>query len=170
VSELPRPNVRHLVRLSSELGDWTAMVDADRVTFEDADTPDGPWTVTDGPSGQLLVQQRTGESWLVGCAAAGDSIWIAIAGYALEFQVARDAGSARVVARDQDALMPPMPATVVRIQVSQGDRVGPGDTLIVLEAMKMELPIRAPRASTVRAIRCTEGQLVQPGTMLVELE
>ena len=63
-----------------------------------------------------------------------------------------------------------MSATVVRIEVQPGAHVEPGDTLVVLEAMKMELPIRAPRAATVRAIHCIEGELVQPGTMLVELD
>jgi 3-methylcrotonyl-CoA carboxylase alpha subunit len=57
----------------------------------------------------------------------------------------------------------------VRIAVQPGAAVQAGDTLIVLEAMKMELPIRAPRAGIVRAIHCHEGDLVQPGVLLVEL-
>jgi biotin carboxyl carrier protein len=40
----------------------------------------------------------------------------------------------------------------------------------VLEAMKMELPVRAPRAGRISAIRCKPGELVQPGIALVELE
>jgi 3-methylcrotonyl-CoA carboxylase alpha subunit len=63
-----------------------------------------------------------------------------------------------------------MPATVVGIPVKPGDRVASGDPLVLLEAMKMEMPIRAPRAGTVRAIHCAEGELVQPDKMLVELE
>jgi biotin carboxyl carrier protein len=54
--------------------------------------------------------------------------------------------------------------------VRVGDHVEAGDTLVVLEAMKMEVPIRAPRAAIVRTIHCVEGQLVQPGMMLVDLE
>ena len=42
--------------------------------------------------------------------------------------------------------------------------------MIVLEAMKMELPIRSPRDGVVKAIRCEAGELVQPGTTLLELE
>jgi 3-methylcrotonyl-CoA carboxylase alpha subunit len=42
--------------------------------------------------------------------------------------------------------------------------------LIVLEAMKMELPIRTAAEGVVRAVSCREGELVQPGTVLVELE
>ena len=63
-----------------------------------------------------------------------------------------------------------MPATVRRINVAVGDAVAAGDTLIVLEAMKMELPIRAGAAGTVTSIACREGELVQPGVALVEIE
>jgi 3-methylcrotonyl-CoA carboxylase alpha subunit len=63
-----------------------------------------------------------------------------------------------------------MPATVVAVLVEPGARVQKGDTLLMLEAMKMELPIRAARDGVVRAIRCKPGELVQPGVDLVELE
>jgi biotin carboxyl carrier protein len=64
----------------------------------------------------------------------------------------------------------PMPATVVKILVAPGQAVRHGDTLVVVEAMKMELPIRAPSDATVKAINCREGELVQPDRALVELE
>jgi len=41
---------------------------------------------------------------------------------------------------------------------------------VLLEAMKMELPIRAPREGRVKALHCRPGELVQPGTALVDLE
>jgi 3-methylcrotonyl-CoA carboxylase alpha subunit len=63
-----------------------------------------------------------------------------------------------------------MPATVRRLLVAPGDRVKAGDSLLILEAMKMELPVRAPAAGTVRAILCREGDLVQPGVALVTIE
>ena len=66
--------------------------------------------------------------------------------------------------------MSPMPATVVAINAAPGQNVNEGDTLIVLEAMKMELPIKAPRAGRVKAIACQPGEQVQPGTPLLELE
>jgi biotin carboxyl carrier protein len=53
--------------------------------------------------------------------------------------------------------------------VKPGDQVAEGDVLITLEAMKMELPIRAPRAAAVTAVRCAAGDLVQPGAPLVDL-
>ena len=63
-----------------------------------------------------------------------------------------------------------MPATVERITVERGQSVTAGHVLIVLEAMKMELTIKAPRGGRVKAIACRAGELVQPGVPLIELE
>ena len=65
--------------------------------------------------------------------------------------------------------MPQMSAKVIRVLVKAGQSVAIGDTLVVLEAMKMELPIRAPRAGVIKAVRCAEGDLVQPGTPVVDM-
>jgi biotin carboxyl carrier protein len=70
----------------------------------------------------------------------------------------------------EKTVMSPMPATVVTINAAVGQAVNEGDTVIVLEAMKMELPIRAPRTGVVTAINCTQGELVQPGIHLLEIE
>ena len=66
--------------------------------------------------------------------------------------------------------MSPMPATVVAINTAPGQPVSEGDTLIVLEAMKMELPIKAPRSGVVKTVNCAKGELVQPGVNLLELD
>jgi biotin carboxyl carrier protein len=71
---------------------------------------------------------------------------------------------------DDMALSSPMPAMVVAVNVGVGERVARGDVMVMLEAMKMELPIRAPREARVTAIRCAAGELVQPGVPLLELE
>lgn len=68
------------------------------------------------------------------------------------------------------SLTAPMPATVVKVLVAPGSVVKNGDILVVLEAMKMELAIRAPADGRVTAVHCKEGDLVQPDTMLVELD
>lgn len=66
--------------------------------------------------------------------------------------------------------MSPMPANVVALHTAVGQTVNEGDTVIVLEAMKMELPIRAPRSGRVTALHCAKGDLVQPGVSLLEIE
>jgi acetyl-CoA/propionyl-CoA carboxylase biotin carboxyl carrier protein len=70
---------------------------------------------------------------------------------------------------EADALAAPMPATVVRIDVSAGQTVTKDSLLVMLEAMKMELPIRAPRDGRVAAINCRVGEIVQPGVPLLEI-
>jgi 3-methylcrotonyl-CoA carboxylase alpha subunit len=66
-------------------------------------------------------------------------------------------------------LSAPMPATVLKVLVAPGATVKKGETLVILEAMKMELPLRASADATVKAVRCREGDLVQPDAVLVEL-
>jgi biotin carboxyl carrier protein len=67
------------------------------------------------------------------------------------------------------SLSAPMPATVLKVLAVPGQDVKKGDTLIVLEAMKMELPIRAPADVTVTAVHCREGELVQANAVLADL-
>jgi biotin carboxyl carrier protein len=62
-----------------------------------------------------------------------------------------------------------MPATVRQIRVAVGDAVTRGETLILLEAMKMELPVRAGTDGIVARIDCAEGELVEPGRPLLEI-
>ena len=99
------------------------------------------------------------------------STWVFIDGrtYVIEPE-RRDASNRIHASDDQIALSSPMPATVVAISVTPGQEVAAGDLLLMLEAMKMELPIRAPRAGRVKALACREGELVQPGVPLVEID
>jgi biotin carboxyl carrier protein len=91
-------------------------------------------------------------------------------GHAIEFRLEQVDEQSAAAGIDDASLRPPMAATVVRVAVAPGARVSAGDTLVVLEAMKMELPIRAPRDGVVRSVHCAEGHLVQPDMLLVELE
>jgi acetyl-CoA carboxylase biotin carboxyl carrier protein len=61
-------------------------------------------------------------------------------------------------------------ATVWKIVVAPGERVAEGDTLILLESMKMEIPVTAPRDGTVTAIFVNEEQIVVEGERLATLE
>ena len=60
-------------------------------------------------------------------------------------------------------------AVVLKIEVAAGDRVRTGDTLVVLESMKMEIPVAAPRDGTVAAILVRETQIVEEGQKLAIL-
>ena len=67
------------------------------------------------------------------------------------------------------AVAAPMPGTVLRVLVVPGDRVEARQPLIVLEAMKMETPLRAPYPGEVAAVHVSEGDTVEAGAVLVEL-
>jgi len=84
-------------------------------------------------------------------------------------QPARAAASRRDRPAAAQAIAAPMPATVVKVLVSPGQGVKKGDTVVVLEAMKMELPIRSPGDAVVSAVRCAPGDLVQADAPLIEL-
>ena len=60
--------------------------------------------------------------------------------------------------------------TVWKIEVAVGDSVDEGDTVVILESMKMEMPVEAEDAGTVKAIQVEEGQAVSEGDTLVVLE
>ncbi len=57
--------------------------------------------------------------------------------------------------------------TVARIEKKAGDPVQPGDVVVILESMKMEMPIEAAAAGTVTEVRCKEGQPVAEGDVLL---
>lgn len=59
--------------------------------------------------------------------------------------------------------------TVWKIECQVGDQIDEGDTLVILESMKMEMPVEAEDAGTVSEIRCEEGQAVNEGDTLVVL-
>lgn len=61
-------------------------------------------------------------------------------------------------------------ANVLVIEVAEGDRVEAGDTVVLLESMKMEIPMLAERGGTVTAIKVTVGDVVQDGDVLVVLD
>jgi biotin carboxyl carrier protein len=63
-----------------------------------------------------------------------------------------------------------MPATIIKVIAMPGMAFKRGDTLVVVEAMKMELPIAAEHDGSVKAVHCVEGDLVQAGQPLIELE
>jgi 3-methylcrotonyl-CoA carboxylase alpha subunit len=81
---------------------------------------------------------------------------------------ARDSGGHGTA--EQSSLTAPMPGTVIRVLVDEGEAVKPRQPLIVLEAMKMETPVVSPYEAVVRSVNVSEGDRVAGGTVLVELE
>jgi biotin carboxyl carrier protein len=63
-----------------------------------------------------------------------------------------------------------MPGTILDVKVKVGDRVKSGDVLMILEAMKMENEIMAPRDATVAAVSVAQGDSVNSGDMLFAIQ
>jgi 3-methylcrotonyl-CoA carboxylase alpha subunit len=127
--------------------------------FEIVPLGSGRYRVSDGPRQRLAY-----------AAGSGTVRWVFIDGRTFVIDASETTDARGKPHHDEMALASPMPATVASIRVSAGQTVSQGDLLVMLEAMKMELPIKAPRDGRVRAVMCTQGELVQPGVPLVELD
>lgn len=66
-----------------------------------------------------------------------------------------------------EAVKSPMPGNILKINVSEGQKVNEGDVLLILEAMKMENEVTAIKSGTVAQIAVSKGQVVETGTPLV---
>ena len=99
-------------------------------------------------------------------------VFVWCAGQAFEIRRARprEARTRRGSATDHgEDLRAPMPGRIRRISVPRGERVTKGDVVLVLEAMKMEHAIRAPRDGVVTLLAHREGDLVDAGAVLAEI-
>lgn len=83
---------------------------------------------------------------------------------------AAPAAPAAPAATGAEKVNSPMPGNIIDIKVAAGDTVTNGQTLLILEAMKMENEIMAPKAGTVAAINTTKGAAVNTGDALVSIK
>lgn len=81
-----------------------------------------------------------------------------------------EAKSAQAVPQGAEVVEAPMPGTILDIKVNQGDTVKKGQVLLILEAMKMENEIMAPRDGKITAVNTSKGSSVNVGDPLVSLE
>ncbi|GAA4636609.1 biotin/lipoyl-binding carrier protein [Actinoallomurus vinaceus] len=63
-----------------------------------------------------------------------------------------------------------MVANVWKVLVSEGDQVEDGDTLVILESMKMEIPVLAEDSGTVTSLKVAEGDVIQEGDLIAVIE
>ena len=143
-------------------------IDVERVRVEGPGVTPVPVRVRRiGPTVVEVVAEDLSWRRLVHVSSERDRSWAFTDGDAFDVSPERAGRSGPM---DADAaLEAPMPATVIDVRVEPGQHVQSGETLLVLEAMKMELPVRAPVAGLVARVGCEVGELVHPGGPLVEL-
>lgn len=98
----------------------------------------------------------------------GDARQLWVNGSHLDYRRVRPQAS--TAAASAGSLSASIPAVVSEILVAVGDEVRAGDKLILLESMKMILPIQAPQDGTITAINCAPGAAVRPGVPLIALD
>ncbi len=81
-----------------------------------------------------------------------------------------DLGMSEMLAKKMPDLSSPMPGLIVKINVNEGDAFAKGDTLLILEAMKMENSLKATAEGVVSAIEAKEGDSVEKGQTLITFE
>jgi acetyl/propionyl-CoA carboxylase alpha subunit len=120
-----------------------------------------------GPAAYLL---KIGErATAFHCVRDGDLVHLFWAGVSYRLTIERE-GVRSAARTPSGSLEAPMPGKVIAVKVAPGQAVAKGDELVVVEAMKMENALRAPRAGVVKTVKAKVGEMVQPGLVLVELE
>ena len=131
-------------------------------------------TIPDSPVRSLLLDDA---SHRLVARGAGRGRWdLSIRGRQLSVDVMdertraiREITGAGAVPSGPKPVRAPMPGMVVRVEVSEGDRVSPGQGLLIVEAMKMENELRAETAGRVRKVHVAAGEAVAKDQILVEL-
>lgn len=151
------------VDIREETGGYVLTLEGEEIRVDDLKIARGSHRslLIEGRSYEVVTQEsRTGTDVYV----SGDVIHLQV-----QHELwARAAGAARGAGTGEE-IVSPMPGAVVEISVAPGQKVAAGDTVAVVEAMKMQNDIAATRGGTVTEIRAKAGDVVDPGAVLVIL-
>ena len=115
----------------------------------------------------LWVVAGDGQKSLAQCAKVGDYWWIHFKGKISKLERVEAGGLGQV--QGDAGLSAPMPGTILEIMVSEGDEVVSGQAIMVMEAMKMEHRITAPRDGTIQSIHFAVGERCEQGAPLITM-
>jgi len=141
--------------------EWQVGDDAGTLTF------DGTHLHVDGPKSPD-IEGFSAHQHRVSVFRDGEAVWV-VDPDAGPVRFAAVAGDADAAGHGEASLEAPMPGTVVQLRVEPGATVSAGETLVVLESMKMEISIAAPRDGAVAEVLVAAGDQVDRGAVLVEL-
>jgi len=149
--------------------EYPVVVEGDTITINGR-----PFTVEVADEGTVFVDGIAYEVTLEGerATVSGESYTVQVSGLAVTPIVPPPAPPVAVAppAVKAGAVLAIMPGRIIRMMVEPGQRVEEGDPVCVLEAMKMENELRAPRSGTVRAVHVKPGDDVEKDQVLVEIE
>jgi biotin carboxyl carrier protein len=152
---------------------WEMTLDG-RILSVDVTAIAGRWSLLVGPPDGGLYDAKRSYEAAVDRRANGERI-VSINGVPVSVslldpraQLMRRRGSATETG--PRTIVSPMPGRIVKVLVREGDTVAAQQGLVVVEAMKMENELRAPRAGQVTAVNVVEGMLVEGGAVLVVME
>jgi pyruvate carboxylase subunit B len=167
--------VKYIVDLNRQRK--SVSIEADAVAFENEEARPAQLTEVEGSPVRVMklgsnvyrvvVQKRQGKGLY--------TLWVD--GYRFEVEALdertraiRDVSAANAAPSGPAPIIAPMPGLIIRINVNPGDQIEPGQSMVVMEAMKMENELRATTAGTVKSVKVAAGTPVEKGALLVELE
>jgi biotin carboxyl carrier protein len=139
---------------------WHVTVDGRAVDVDVASSADRLSLLIGGRSYDVAIDRRGAADLVVH--VDGSAVPVSLGRRPVNAVVTSASGPAPVVA--------PMPGRIVKLLVTAGDQVAARQGVVVVEAMKMENELRAPKAGTVREVRVSEGSSVEAGTTLLVVE
>jgi biotin carboxyl carrier protein len=168
---------RHTIEIRRSGDGWAVTVDG-RAMRVDVARADSRWSMLVRPSpadagGELHSTGQPASSYEIAIEPRGQGTRIVhVNGHAVPVTLLaperrRSTASGAAIAAGPAAIVAPMPGRIVKVLVEPGEAVAAGQGLVVVEAMKMENELRAPRAGTVSDVRVREGAPVEANVVLV---
>jgi biotin carboxyl carrier protein len=151
-----------------EIDDGRVRVDGVEVEVEVIEAEPGLWVLRQGNEQTIAQVDGIGAKTVVEIRRPGGDPAV-VAAEVGQARRAKGEPTVRAEATGPVTMRSPIPGRVVKVLVRVDDRVSAGQTTVVLEAMKMENELRAPRAGRVASVHCTEGTAVEAGQDLVVL-
>jgi acetyl-CoA/propionyl-CoA carboxylase biotin carboxyl carrier protein len=145
--------------------EWQVGDETGTLTYDGTNLGLGPGV--DGPKTPARVEFSAHQRG-VGVYAVGDGVWV-VDGDVGPVRFAFAEGDADSAAGGEASLEAPMPGTVVQLRVEAGATVTAGETLVVMESMKMEISIQSPRDGVIETVLIGVGDQVDRGATLIEL-
>ncbi len=128
-----------------------------------------PWMQGDGDIGYAGMQLN-GKQIKAQVHCLPDALELIAGGHRWRFQRTSPFAGLGVSRQQDDHIAAPMPGRIIAVNVQPGDHVDAGQTLVVMEAMKMEISLKAPIAGVVATVAVASGDFVESGADVVELE